>query len=220
MYSIPNKYFFIKENGSQVKVMIFGGFLGSGKTSLILSLAHHLIDQQKAFDKPELVIIENEIGETGIDDKVLKSSGYSVKELFAGCICCTLSVDIVTTMNDIYENINPKWVLIECTGIAYPGMVAETLQKYGKGIESIKIFTVIDAERWRELLDITPVLVKTQINQGEALFINKIDLVDEDELKAVCEYVGRMNPKAEIFRISANNPMNNQIWREVIKADE
>ena len=119
-----------------MNIIIFGGFLGSGKTSTILSLAHFIVEKGKKSDKPNLVIIENEIGEIGIDDKVLKSSGYSVNELFSGCICCTLSTDLVIMLNDISEKISPSWVIIECTGLAYPSKIINSLNKYGKGIES------------------------------------------------------------------------------------
>jgi G3E family GTPase len=115
-----------------MNIIIFGGFLGSGKTTTILSLAHYIVEKEKSSDKPNLVIIENEIGETGIDDKVLKSNGYSVKELFSGCICCTLSSDLTIMLNDIAEKVNPKWVIIECTGLAYPSKITDTLNKYEK----------------------------------------------------------------------------------------
>lgn len=139
-----------------MNLIIFGGFLGSGKTSLILSLAHFLVESENSI-KSDLVIIENEVGEIGIDHKVLKSGGFSVKELFSGCICCQLTSDLITTLNDIYEKINAKWIIIETTGLAYPGKILGNLNKYGKGIESIRTVTVVDVERWDELTTVTPV---------------------------------------------------------------
>ncbi|KPU42487.1 putative GTP-binding protein YjiA [Oxobacter pfennigii] len=198
-----------------MNLIIFGGFLGSGKTSLILSLAHHIIDKSVIIDKPKLVIIENEIGETGIDDKILKSGGYSVKELFAGCICCTLSVDLTTTINDIYRNINPEWIIIECTGIAYPGMVMDSLKKYTQGIDMIKVVTVVDAERMEELTDITPVLVEKQVKDGDVVLINKIDLISEEELKKAEEHVAEINSNAKIYKVSANQDIVKGLWNEV-----
>jgi G3E family GTPase len=76
-----------------MNVLLFGGFLGSGKTSIILQVAKYLAEgfstQQLASGKLSLVIIENEVGETGIDDKILKAEGLNVRELIAGCICST-----------------------------------------------------------------------------------------------------------------------------------
>lgn len=200
-----------------MNIIIFGGFLGSGKTSTILSLARFIVEKEKSSVKPNLVIIENEIGETGIDDKVLKSSGYSVKELFSGCICCTLSADLTTMLNDIAERINPKWVIIECTGLAYPSKITDTLNKYGKGIESIRTVTIIDSERWEELLEIAPVLVETQVAEGNTLLINKIDLITEHELKHIEKDVAAINSKAKVYKMSANISISNNIWEEVTK---
>ena len=120
-----------------MNLIIFGGFLGSGKTSLILSLSHFLLENKNSV-KSNVVIIENEIGEIGVDDKVLEYSGLSVRELFSGCICCQLSSDLIITLNDIHEKIDPEWVIIETTGLAYPGRILSTLKEYGKNIDSIK----------------------------------------------------------------------------------
>lgn len=202
-----------------MNLIIFGGFLGSGKTSLILSLAHFLVEGEGRA-KTDLVIIENEVGEIGIDDKVLKSGGFSVKELFAGCICCQLTSDLITTLNDIDEKINPKWVIIETTGLAYPSKILSSLQKYGKGIESIRTVSVADAERWDELTTITPVLIENQISQGDTVLINKIDLVTDAELQEVEDYVKKLNSKAVLYKVSANEYIDNSIWEEVTKVCE
>ncbi|MCH5139084.1 cobalamin biosynthesis protein P47K [Clostridiaceae bacterium UIB06] len=202
-----------------MNLIIFGGFLGSGKTSLILSLAHFLVESKNSV-KTNLVIIENEVGEIGIDDKVLKSGGYSVKELFSGCICCQLTADLITTLNDIKKNINPKWVIIETTGLAYPGKILGNINKYGNGIESIRTVTVVDAERWEELSTITPVLIENQVSQGDTILVNKIDLVEENELQQVEKRVEELNPKASIYKVSANTEIKECIWEEVTKAYE
>lgn len=202
-----------------MNLIIFGGFLGSGKTSVILSLAHFLVESDDSI-KSNLVIIENEVGEIGIDDKVLKSDGYSVRELFAGCICCQLTSDLITTLNDINEKINPKWVIIETTGLAYPSKILGNINKYGKGIESIRTVTVVDAERWEELSNITPVLVENQVSQGDTILINKVDLVTDTELKQVENRVKELNSKANIHKVSANIEVKDCIWEEVTKICE
>lgn len=201
-----------------MNLILFGGFLGSGKTSLILSLAHFLV-KKSVQDKPDLVIIENEVGETGIDDKVLKSGGFSVRELFAGCICCQLTADLTEMINDIAEKINPEWVIVEATGLAYPGKLIDTLKKYGKGIGNIKTVTVVDAERWEELASVAPVLVETQVIEGETVLINKIDLVTGDVLKQVENNVAELNPDAKVFKVAASAGISESIWKEVTGID-
>ncbi|QXE17390.1 GTP-binding protein [Clostridium sp. 001] len=202
-----------------MNLIIFGGFLGSGKTSLILSLAHFLVEKQSP-NKQNLVIIENEVGETGIDDKVLKSKGLSVKELFSGCICCQLSSDLVITLNDLREKVDPEWVIIETTGLAYPRKILGTLNKYGKGIESIRIVSVVDAERFEELTEIAPVLIKSQISDGNTILVNKIDLVTDKQLKNIERSVKEVNLKAALYKVSANKDINDSIWKEVAKSNE
>ncbi|WP_005032532.1 CobW family GTP-binding protein [Holophaga foetida] len=196
-----------------MQVVIFGGFLGSGKTSLILSLAHYLVGEEGT-EGSKLVILENEIGEVGIDNKVLQAGGYAVRELFAGCICCTLTADLVTTLNELNETIHPAWVIFEPTGLAYPAKIIETLRQYGQGIERIVVVSVVDAERWEELTEITPALVQGQVSSGDLVLINKCDLVGEESLGAIREALREMNPGAEILSVSALN-LDSSIWRKI-----
>ncbi|MCR4435467.1 MAG: GTP-binding protein [Clostridiales bacterium] len=206
-----------------MNIIIFSGFLGSGKTSLILSLAHYIVDHELDQEDPgktNLLIIENEIGEIGIDDKVLKSGGYDVKELFAGCICCTLTADLTSSLNDIAEKVNPKWVIIECTGLAYPSRILDTLLKYGKGIESTRSVSVVDSERWEELHEMATILVESQVSEGNYVLINKVDLVTEEELQKVEECVKDLNPRAKQYKVTGNTGVSSDIWKEVTKLGE
>ncbi|NTV90537.1 MAG: cobalamin biosynthesis protein P47K [Clostridiales bacterium] len=198
-----------------MKVIIFGGFLGSGKTSLIMSLAHFIVDGRAAGNKTELVIIENEIGKAGIDDKLLKADGLSVRELFAGCICCTLATDITTTLNKLAGEKAPDWVIIECTGLAYIGRLVEILAKYGEGIAGIHTVTVVDADRWKMLLEVTPDLVGGQVTDGDTILINKIDLADESTLKEVIKSVSEIKPGAFLETVTATEAVDEGIWRRV-----
>lgn len=197
-----------------MQLVIFGGFLGSGKTSLILSLAHHLVEKAGT-DRPSLVILENEVGEVGIDNKVLQAGGYEVKELFAGCICCTLTADLVTTLIDLHEKVQPQWVIFEPTGLAYPRKIIETVNQYGKGVDRIVVVGVVDAERWEELTEITPGLIEGQVTSGDLVLINKCDLVTPEQLKAIREQVVAMNPRAEVVEVSALAGIDTRIWEKV-----
>jgi G3E family GTPase len=197
-----------------MNIILFSGFLGSGKTSVILNIAGHLAGNGKT-DKPDLVIIENEIGETGIDEKILKTGGLTVKELFAGCICCQLTSDLITTLNEIHADINPKWVIVEATGLAYPGKILEILDRYGKGIDNIKTITIVDAERWDELIKVTPVLIENQIKGAEIILINKIDLINSNRIKHIEEKIRQLNPRAKFYSVNASQK-ENIIWKELI----
>lgn len=216
-----------------MNILLFGGFLGSGKTSLILPVAKFLAEGIRSEagaepgsgtapelnpQNPSLVIIENEVGETGIDDKVLKADGLSVRELFSGCICCTLTTELTVTLNEIHETIDPQWVIIEATGMAYPHKIAETIRTYGKGLDSLKIIVVADAERWEELTEVVPGLVEGQIANADVIFLNKIDCLEPGPLAEVEESLRKMNLSALLYPVSTFKGIEPEIWRKAVLA--
>lgn len=207
-----------------MNILLFGGFLGSGKTSIILQIAKYIVEnkavgfstRQLDSGKPSLVIIENEVGETGIDDKILKAEGLSVRDLFAGCICCTLNAELTLCLNEIQEELSPQWVIIETTGMAFPDRITETITKYGKGIDSIKTIVVADAERWDELSTILPGLIEGQIAKADIILLNKIDCLEPSQVSEVEESIRRINSYALFYAISAHQEVDSQIWREAV----
>lgn len=207
-----------------MNIILFGGFLGSGKTSIILQVARHLVEtieggfstRQSDSGKTSLVIIENEVGETGIDDKILKAEGLSVRDLFAGCICCTLNAELTICLNEIQEELSPKWVIIETTGMAFPDRITETISKYGKGIDSLKTIVVADAERWDELSTVMSGLIEGQIAKADVILLNKIDCLEPEQISDVKESVRRINSSAHFYSISALHEVDPQIWREAV----
>lgn len=211
-----------------MNILLFGGFLGSGKTSIILQVARYLVgtigeglsSRQLDSGKPSLVIIENEVGETGIDDKILKAEGLSVRDLFAGCICCTLNAELTICLNEIQEELSPKWVIIETTGMAFPNKIVETINKYGKGIDSLKTIVVADAERWDELSAVIPGLIKGQIAKADIILLNKIDCLEPEQVSVVEECVRRINSSAHFYAISAHFEVDPEIWREAVAGNE
>ncbi|KJR46931.1 putative metal chaperone, involved in Zn homeostasis, GTPase of COG0523 family [Desulfosporosinus sp. I2] len=207
-----------------MNVLLFGGFLGSGKTSIILQVARYLVEgfstRQLDSDKPSLVIIENEVGEAGIDDKILKAEGLSVRELFAGCICCTLNAELTVCLNEIREELSPQWVIIETTGMAFPHKIAETITKFGKGIDSLKTIVVADAERWDDLSMIMPGLLEEQIVKANIILLNKIDCLEPEQISDVEESIRRINSNALFYAISAHDEVDPQIWRMAVTYSE
>ncbi len=72
------------------------------------------------------MILENEVGEEGIDDKLLRGNGYQVENLFSGCACCTLSGELLSTVSKIEKELQPDWLILETTGLAYPHLIQKT----------------------------------------------------------------------------------------------
>ena len=98
-----------------MNVLCIAGFLGSGKTTIVLEVTRALADSGA-----RLAIIENEIGEVGIDGGYVREQGLPVQELFGGCICCTLTAGLVETLREVEARYEPDWVIIEPTGLAAP----------------------------------------------------------------------------------------------------
>ena len=200
-----------------MNVAIFTGFLGSGKTSLLLPLARFLVDgTRRDVSKASVVIIENEIGEVGIDDVVLRAEGLNVRELFGGCICCQLTADLTSCLNDLASEVDPEWVLVEATGLATPQSIVETIRRYGKGVKRIVTLAVVDAQRWPELVEVLEPLVSKQVAGADMVLINKTDEVDEDAVRAVRETVLSFNEAAPVLEVSATEGIEELVWREVV----
>lgn len=199
-----------------MNIILFGGFLGSGKTSIILNAAEYIVKQS---GNSKLVIIENEVGEAGIDDKILKGEGLIVRELFSGCICCTLNTDLTICLNEIQEKYSPKHVIIEATGMAYPQRITDTLLMYGRGVEKLAKIIVVDAERWDELIEMFPVLIAGQVRHADVIFLNKIDCIEQRAVKQIKNDLSQLNDSASIYPISVHSGIDTAIWTEVVSTE-
>ena len=147
-----------------MKVLILGGFLGSGKTSLLLQLAYYITGHALNDKKYQVVILENEVGEEGIDDKLLRGNGYQVENLFSGCACCTLSGELLSTVSKIEKELQPDWLILETTGLAYPHLIQKNLAD--SMALSSRICIVADASRWERLLVPLHELITGQLING------------------------------------------------------
>lgn len=181
-----------------MRVILVSGFLGSGKTTLIRQLAGYLVVDREQ----KVVIIENEVGEVGIDDRFLSGEGFQVREIYGGCICCQLTGELTLAVNQIAERFSPDWVIIEATGVARPSTILNTLEKYGKGIDGIFTLAVADTGRWEELMEIMPELISAQVAEAKLVIASKIDEAGEGELQRLMEKVKEINPRAGVLAAS------------------
>ena len=188
-----------RREGVKMKILLVGGFLGSGKTSVILKLAHHMIED---LGISNIVILENEIGEISVDDKVLAGAGYQVKGLFAGCVCCTLAGELPSSVKQIERDINPDWIIMEATGVAFPCNIKENLTN-ALGMDC-HIVCLADAKRWKRLHNAMANLLEYQLKDADLILVNKADLVDETTLAEVMDMVRAFNGTAKIAATCAN----------------
>ena len=192
-----------------MKILLLSGFLGSGKTSALLQLASYLV-RTSTKDGTSVMIIENEIGEVGVDDKVLKAQGLQVKELFAGCACCTGGADLLADIRTIRDSMAPDWIIIEATGVAYPLQIKENVEACFR--IPVKILALADAKRWKRLHAYMAQLIEGQVDAADCILLNKVDLVEEAEADAIVEELRRYNPTAAIHKVVANKPMDDALW--------
>lgn len=196
-----------------MNVLILGGFLGSGKTTAMMQLARYLVRTSPAEKENKVMILENEIGQVGIDDEFLRSGGFKVDNLFAGCACCTVSGELVTAAIRIRKNYDPQWLIVETTGLAYPGRIQENLQ--GAMGLTAQIVVLVDAARWPRLRKPMEHLFSGQIVGSDAVVINKIDLVTPEDADLVEQQIRQLDANTKILRLCALSEGNDPIWKEV-----
>ena len=182
---------------SLIPATILTGFLGSGKTTLlkrVLSEAHG----------QKIAIIENEFGEENIDNDILVSeSKEQIVQMSNGCICCTIRDDLRATLQDLAEKkrkgeLDFERVVIETTGLADPGPVAQTFFMDDEIAEQYlldSILTLVDAKHAAEQLNERQE-ARRQVGFADQIFISKSDLVSEEELGALTHRLKHMNPRA------------------------
>ena len=182
-----------------MKVMIIGGFLGSGKTTAIQRISRQLSDAGK-----RTAIIVNEIGEIGLDGETLKSPGIMTQELTSGCICCTLKISMQYTLQTLEEEFRPDIVIIEPTGIAFPGQIKEEIEVMGLSeISFAPVVTLVDPGRFGTEAKEIPRFIETQVKEAEILGINKVDIAPAEIVMATEKMLVELNPEARILKFSA-----------------
>ena len=192
-----------------MKLLLLSGFLGSGKTSALLQMAAYMV-RRSGREGTSVVIIENEIGEVGVDDKVLKAQGLAVRELFASCACCTGGADLISDIRSIRESVDPEWIIVEATGVAYPLEIKNNVEACFQ--IPVKILSMADAGRWKRLHSYMPQLIEAQVDSADCILLNKVDLVDEETAEQIAGELHAYNPKAELHKVVANQPIDDAVW--------
>ena len=186
-----------------MKITQIAGFLGCGKTTLLLRLSKKLSDGGKR----KVALIVNEIGEIPVDGKIIEESGLRVKDIGGGCICCEIASTFAKTIYNLYKDFHPEHILVEPTGVAVPHQVKLAARMSGRDAKiSIGPAVVLfDATRPAELLDMDMLgqLVTSQVKDADVLAISKVDIVSEAQVKEAIERVKQYNPNAEIIQLSS-----------------
>lgn len=183
-----------------MKLLSIAGFLGSGKTTLMLRVAREFSTRFKP-----VVILENEIGEIGIDSNYLKKEGLEVQELFGGCICCVMQLDLIVTLEKIQQTIAPEWVLLEPTGAADPGEVEKAVTARASFVDKVKTVVLLDAPRFKMFNNMMSPMITSQIKAADVIAINKIDEVSGDALATIKSTVAEYTNTTDVVSICAED---------------
>ncbi len=181
-----------------MELITISGFLGSGKTTLLLRLARAYAERGR-----KVAIIENEVGENGVDGEELMAEGLDVREIVAGCVCCSLRHDLIHTLLELERDVQPDVVFLEPSGVAGPKQIQRCLLGYGGEIEKQTFVVVADAQRLPAIRDFSIPLIHDGLEIADLVAINKCDLVSAEQLDALEARVREVNATVDLLCVSA-----------------
>ena len=176
------------------KVDIISGFLGAGKTTLISKLL------KEALKDEQVVLIENEFGEIGIDGGFLKDSGVEIREMNSGCICCSLVGDFGTSLKEVVDKYHPDRIIIEPSGVGKLSDVMKAVCDVAGEIDVVLngSVTVVDAQKCKMYMKNFGEFFNNQIESAGTIVLSRTDVADADKVAQCVEMIREKNPKAAI----------------------
>ena len=184
-----------------VKIDIISGFLGAGKTTLIKKLL------KDGFQGEQVVLIENEFGEIGIDGGFLKEAGIQIREMNSGCICCSLVGDFGTSLKEVVTKYDPDRILIEPSGVGKLSDVIKAVQGVQDEVD-IKLnsyTTVVDAKKCKMYMKNFGEFFDNQIQYAGAIIMSRTDIASEKKVQESLELLRSLNKDAAIITTPIEN---------------
>lgn len=190
----------------KVKIDIISGFLGAGKTTLIKKIC------AEAYAGQNIVVIENEFGKVNIDGLVLSDNGIIVREMTAGCICCSLSGDFITAIMAVITEFNPEKIIIEPTGIAKLSDILTSCKNFRDNdvLEINTVITVVDVKRLQLSLSFSGEFFCDQIKATRTVILSKTVGVAEELIQEAIAQIREINNTVTIINLD---------WDEISAAD-
>ena len=175
-----------------MKTIIFSGFLGAGKTTLIKKLI------KEAFKGEKLVLIENEFGQIGVDSGFLKECGVQINEINSGCICCSLVGDFTKALQNVVEEYSPEVLFIEPSGV---GKLSDVIKAVKTALpnEEVRSVTVVDATKCKMYSSNFGEFFKNQIQYADTVILSHTAKASEKQINASQEIVRGLNGIATLI---------------------
>ena len=179
----------------KTKIDIISGFLGAGKTTLIKKLL------KDAFQGEQVVLIENEFGEIGIDGGFLKEAGIQIREMNSGCICCSLVGDFGASLKEVISKYHPDRILIEPSGVGKLSDVTKAVMGVAahEQVELNSSVTVVDGQKCKMYMKNFGEFFNNQVENAGTIVISRTQKMSEDKLDACVAMLREKNPKAAII---------------------
>ena len=176
------------------KIDIFSGFLGAGKTTLIKKLL------QEAFSGEQVVLIENEFGEIGIDGGFLKEAGIEIREMNSGCICCSLVGDFGTALREVISTYHPDRILIEPSGVGKLSDVIKAVEQVTGEPDVVlnSTVTVVDASKCKMYMRNFGEFFNNQIQYAGTIVLSRTDKVGEEKAVQSVELLRQVNETSPV----------------------
>jgi len=190
-------------------MMIIAGFLGSGKTTLIINSIGQITERTGK----KVALIVNDFGNIGIDGKIMEKYGLKVQELPRGCICCTLGPNFLDTLRVIHDKFEPDLVIVEPSGIADPESILATMEHYkGRPLGKITTVILLDAVRFPLLVQAMKIPMEKQLRSADLVLLTKMDEVDASRLKDMEAFVKEVIGDKPVLPVSSTNGHNLDVF--------
>ena len=198
------------------KIDIFSGFLGAGKTTLIKKLI------TEAFAGQQVVLIENEFGEIGIDGGFLKESGIQINELNAGCICCSLVGDFRTALQQVVEQYHPDRIVIEPSGVGKLSDVTRAVEGVAEhlDVQLNSFVTVADVNKVKMYMKNFGEFYDDQISHASCILLSRTQTASEEKIAAAVAMLREKNPTATIVTTAWDHLTGEQILKAMSTKDD
>ena len=198
-----------------IKVDIFSGFLGAGKTTLIKKLI------KEVFAGQQIVLIENEFGEIGIDGGFLRDAGINITEMNSGCICCSLVGEFGKALKKVADEYHPDPIIIEPSGVGKLSDVRRAVEDASKeaGLEINALVTVADASKIKMYMKNFGEFYNNQIENAGAVILSRTQKLSQEKQLQAAELIREKNPKAVVITTPWDDITGGQILKAIEGTD-